>query len=129
MKNLAVVTENAPAPVGPYSQAVMAGDFVFVSGQLGMDPKTGQLAGDIGAQTRQTLENLSAVLITAGAGPADVVKVEVFLADMGDFAAVNRIYAEYFTVMPFPARQAVESAHLPKGALIEISCIARKSNG
>jgi 2-iminobutanoate/2-iminopropanoate deaminase len=120
----AIITDKAPAPAGPYSQAIIAKGFIFVSGQIGIDPKSGALANGISAQAHQAFENLKAILAAADAMPSDVVKTELLLADMKDFAAVNEPYAEFFSSEPFPARQASESPHLPKGALIEISCIA-----
>lgn len=117
-------TDNAPAAVGPYSQAVEANNMVFCSGQIPLDPATGELVdGDVKVTTRRVLENLKAVLAEAGLTFNHVVKCEVFLADMGDFAAMNEVYAEYFTENK-PARQAIEAAALPKGVNVEISCIA-----
>jgi 2-iminobutanoate/2-iminopropanoate deaminase len=117
-------TENAPAAVGPYSQAIDTGSVVYLSGQIPLNPQTGEMVtGDIKASTRQVLENLKAVLAEAGLTFADVAKCEVFLASMGDFVAMNEVYAEYFTENK-PARQAIEAAALPKGADVEISCIA-----
>ncbi len=126
VSNCVVRTAAAPAPVGPYSQAVVAGDFVFTAGQIGLVPGTKELAGDdIRSQTRQVLENLRAVLEAAGSGLDRVVKTTVFLADLGDFAAMNEVYGEYFKEAP-PARSAVQVARLPLGALVEIECIARR---
>ncbi|OVE77348.1 hypothetical protein BVX99_02820 [bacterium F16] len=117
-------TDHAPAAVGPYSQAVEANNMVFCSGQIPLDPATGELVdGDIKVTTRRVFENLKAVLEEAGLSFKDVVKCEVFLADMGDFAAMNEVYAEYFSENK-PARQAIEAAALPKGVNVEISCIA-----
>ena len=119
-----VNTPNAPAAVGPYSQAIDAGNVVFLSGQIPLIPGTSDMVtGDVKASTRQVFENLKAVLAEAGLTFNDVAKCEVFLADMGDFAAMNEVYAEYFTDHK-PARQAIEAAALPKGADVEISCIA-----
>lgn len=118
-------SEKAPAAVGPYVHAVEAGNLVFTSGQLGLDPETGVLPEGIEAQTHQALKNLGAVLEAAGAGYEDVVRTMVFLADMNDFAAVNQIYAEYFQGEA-PARSCVQVACLPKGGLIEIEAIAAK---
>ena len=127
MKN-AIHTDKAPAAIGPYSQGVKAGDLIFVSGQLPVDPATGAFAGeDIESQTRQSLENLKAILEAAGSGLDKVVKTNVYLADMGDFAAMNGIYAQYFSE-PFPARAAVEVARLPKDARVEIECVALVQN-
>ena len=120
----AVHTANAPAAIGPYSQAVCAGGFVYVSGQIPLDPATGEFAGpDIRTQTRQSLKNIAAILAAAGSGMDRVVKTTVLLKDIGDFAAMNEVYAETFTA-PYPARAAFEAAALPKGALVEIECVA-----
>lgn len=114
----------APAAIGPYSQAIEAGGMVFVSGQLPIDPKTGEFAeGDIQALTHQSLTNLKHVLEEAGLTMANVVKTTVFLADLADFAAMNEVYATYFSA-PFPARSAVAVNTLPKNARVEIECIA-----
>jgi 2-iminobutanoate/2-iminopropanoate deaminase len=119
----AVVTGAAPAAIGPYSQAVRVGDLLFVSGQIPLDPTTGELAAGIEEQTRRVLTNLGAILTAAGADYADVVKTTVYLVDLTDFAAVNAIYASYFQATP-PARATVQVAALPKGALVEIDAIA-----
>ena len=120
----AVHTANAPAAIGPYSQAVCAGGFVYVSGQIPLDPATGEFAvPDIRTQTRQSLKNIAAILAAAGSGMDRVVKTTVLLKDIGDFAAMNEVYAEAFTA-PYPARAAFEAAALPKGALVEIECVA-----
>ena len=120
----AVHTANAPAAIGPYSQAVCAGGLVYVSGQIPLDPATGEFAGpDIRTQTRQSLKNIAAILAAAGSGMDRVVKTTVLLKDIGDFAAMNEVYAEAFTA-PYPARAAFEAAALPKGALVEIECVA-----
>jgi 2-iminobutanoate/2-iminopropanoate deaminase len=120
----AVSSDRAPAPVGPYSQAVKAGGLVFCSGQIPLDPRTGELvAGDIGEQTRQVLHNLGAVLEAAGAAYADVVRITVYLADLADFAAMNAVYGEFF-VLPAPARTTVQAARLPRDARVEIDAIA-----
>ncbi len=117
-------TGNAPAAIGPYSQAIAAGEFIFVAGQLGLDPKTGKLVeGGIEAETKQVLENIKAVLIAAGSSLAKVVSASVYLADMDDFAKMNEIYAGYF-VEPEPARAAVAVKTLPKNGRVEISVIA-----
>jgi 2-iminobutanoate/2-iminopropanoate deaminase len=119
-----VSTENAPGAIGPYSQAVKAGNLVFVSGQIPIDPNTGEfVAGDIPEQTSQVLKNLSAILEAAGASLNNVVKTTVFLADMNDFAAMNAVYAEFFNDNK-PARATVEAARLPRDARVEIECIA-----
>ena len=122
-----ISTSNAPAAIGPYSQAVDSGaGLVFLSGQLPLDPATGAFPeGGIQAQTRQSLRNVQAILEAAGLSLANVVKTTVFLADMGDFAAMNEVYASFFAE-PFPARSAVAAKALPKGALVEIECIAAK---
>ena len=124
----AIRTDAAPPALGPYSQAIVAGDLVFTAGQLGGDPRSGQLPEGIEAQTLQALRNITSVLEAAGAGWKDVVKTTVFLADMSDFAAFNAVYAEVLEE-PFPARSTVEAAALPKGARIEIDAIAVRSHG
>ncbi len=124
--NKPIHTEKAPAAIGPYSQAVQAGNMVFVSGQLPVDPATGAFAGeDITAQTRQSLTNVKSILEEAGFSMADVVKTTVLLANMGDFAAMNAVYAEFFSA-PFPARAAFAVKDLPKAALVEIEAVAVK---
>ncbi|MBQ6953448.1 MAG: RidA family protein [Bacteroidales bacterium] len=122
-----IQTEKAPAAIGPYSQAIDSGaGIVFVSGQLPIDPATGAFPeGGVKEQTRQSLTNAKAILEAAGLSLANVVKTTVFLADMGDFGAMNEVYAEFFKA-PFPARSAVAVKTLPKGALVEIECIAAK---
>ena len=122
-----ILTEKAPAAIGPYSQAVDSGHgLVFVSGQLPIDPATGAFPeGGVKEQTRQSLLNTRAILEAAGLSLASVVKTTVFLADMGDFAAMNEVYAEFFTA-PFPARCAFAVKTLPKGALVEIESIAAR---
>lgn len=125
--NTAIHTTNAPAAIGPYSQAIAAGNTIYVSGQLPIDPATGAFAGsDITAQTRQSLKNLKSILNAAGADMCDVVKTTVFLANIADFAAMNEVYAEFFSA-PYPARAAFEVACLPKNALVEIECVAVKA--
>ena len=124
--NKPIHTENAPAAIGPYSQAVQAGNMLFVSGQIPIDPATGAFAGeDITTQTRQSLTNVKNILEAAGYTTADVVKTTVLLANMGDFAAMNAVYAEFFTA-PCPARAAFAVKDLPRGALVEIEAIAVK---
>ena len=124
MSNTAIHTDNAPAAIGPYSQAIQAGNTIYVSGQLPIDPATGAFAGnDIAAQTRQSLTNMKNILLAAGADMSNVVKTTVLLADIADFAAMNAVYAEFFTA-PFPARAAFQAAALPKNALVEIECVA-----
>jgi 2-iminobutanoate/2-iminopropanoate deaminase len=119
-----VETSSAPAAIGPYSQAVQCGGFLYVSGQIPLDPKSGQLVtGDIEAQARRVLDNLKAVVAAGGASLDDVVKTTIFLKDMGDFQKVNEIYGGYFKA-PFPARATVEVARLPKDVRVEIDCIA-----
>jgi 2-iminobutanoate/2-iminopropanoate deaminase len=124
MERSIVRTENAPSAIGPYSQGVVAGQWLFVSGQIGMNPETGELVGeDLAAQARQALENLKAVVKAGGCTLADVTAVEVFLTDMGTFAEFNGIYAEYFDAHR-PARAAIGVASLPKEAVVEVKCIA-----
>lgn len=122
MSRQIISTSNAPAAIGPYSQAIRAGQFLFASGQLGLDPTSGELREGIEAQTRQALANMQAVLAEAGVTIADVVKTTIFLADMADFAVVNRIYGEVFSHEP-PARSTVQVAALPKNGLVEIEMI------
>ena len=120
----AVSSPDAPKAIGPYSQAVRVGQLLFVSGQVPLDPATGDMvAGDIAAQTRRVFENLGAVLKAGGRSFNDVVRTTVFLADMNDFAEVNRIYGTYFSE-PYPARATVQVARLPKDARVEIDVIA-----
>lgn len=123
----AIHTDKAPAAIGPYSQAIDSGaGIVFVSGQLPIDPATGAFPeGGVQEQTRQSLTNAKAILEAAGLGLQHVVKTTVFLADIADFAAMNEVYAQFFTA-PFPARSAVAVKTLPKGALVEIECIAAR---
>jgi len=119
-----VKTEKAPKAIGPYSQAIIAGGFVFVSGQIPLVPATGELnTGTTADQTRQVLQNVSAVLEAAGSSLDDVVKATVYLKDMNDFAQMNAVYGEFFKA-PFPARAAVEVARLPKDVKVEIEAIA-----
>ena len=126
MQPEAVITASAPAPVGPYNQAVKAGGLLYCSGQIALDPATGLMvgAGDVEAETRQVLSNLQAVLEAGGSSPGQVLRTTVFLADLGDFARVNAIYAEVFSDGVSPARACFEVAALPKGARVEIDCIA-----
>ena len=121
----AIQTSKAPAAIGPYSQAIAAGNFLYISGQLPIDPANGEMPDGIEARAKQSLENLQAILAEAGLSMANVVKTTVFLTDMGDFAAVNSVYATFFQETP-PARSAVQVAALPKGATIEIEAIAYK---
>lgn len=119
-----IATDNAPAAIGPYSQAVRAGDMLFASGQLGIDPQTGELVpGCAGCQTRQVLTNVTAVLEAAGMTLDNVVKCSVFLADMADFGKMNGVYEEFFAE-PYPARSTFQVAALPKDALVEIEIVA-----
>lgn len=122
----AIETTQAPAPVGPYNQAVRAGNLLFCSGQIALDPASGSLVGegDVARETRQVLANLVAVLDAAGARPSQVVRTTVFLADLADFATVNGLYAEVFGSGVSPARACVQVAALPKGARVEIDAIA-----
>lgn len=124
--NKPVATAAAPAAIGPYSQGIVAGNLLFVSGQLPIDPATGNFAeGGIKALTTQSLKNLFAIVAEAGFKPADIVKTTVFLADMADFAEMNEVYSQFFAA-PFPARSAVAVKTLPKGARVEIECIAAR---
>ncbi len=119
-----IATDDAPKAIGPYSQAIKANGFVFVSGQIPLDPATQQLIeGDVAAQTERVLKNLSAILKSAGSSLQNVVKAGVFLKNMSDFAAMNEVYGRYFTEAP-PARSTVEVARLPKDVLVEIDVIA-----
>jgi len=121
-----VSTDQAPAAIGPYSQAVVAGDFLFTAGQIALDPATMEMVGsDVTAQTERAFQNLGAVLTAAGCDFSNVVKTTVYLADMADFAAMNEVYAKYFGDHR-PARAAVQAAGLPKGGLVEIDAVAFK---
>ncbi|QQE64599.1 endoribonuclease L-PSP [Leptolyngbya sp. BL0902] len=127
MERTIINTPNAPAPVGPYNQAVaVTGQLLFVSGQIALDPATGELVGtgDVVAQTEQVIANIQAILTAAGASFDNVVKTGVFLKDMNDFATVNEVYAKYFGGENAPARACVEVARLPKDVAVEIECIA-----
>lgn len=127
MERSVIQTETAPAAIGPYSQAISIGNMVFCSGQLGLDPATGQIASeDVAGQTRQILLNLQAVLGAAGLGLHHIVKTTVFLADMADFRTMNEVYAEFFTSAP-PARSTVAVRDLPLAARVEIEAIAARS--
>lgn len=122
-----IATAKAPAAIGPYSQAIDCGTFLITSGQVPIDPATGNLVeGDIAAQTRQSLNNVKAILAEAGLTMDNVAKTTVFLAHMSDFAAMNAVYAEFFTEGQYPARSAVEVGALPKGAQVEIEAICVK---
>lgn len=125
MSRAAIVTDRAPAAIGPYSQAVRVGDLVFTSGQIPLDPKTGEMVqGGIEAEVRQVLDNLTAVLAAAGCSWSDVVRSTIYLADLGDFALVNRMYGERVADGVLPARSTVQVAKLPRGAAVEIDLIA-----
>jgi len=127
MPNKRIETDGAPAAIGPYSQAVSAGGWLFCAGQIALDPHTGSRVGDgdVEAETRQVLKNLDAVLTKAGATRADVVKATVYLADMNEFSKMNQVYGEYFEGCVPPARACVQAAALPKGVRVEIDFIAR----
>jgi reactive intermediate/imine deaminase len=123
MSRTIIHTEHAPKAIGPYSQAVRVGDTIYFSGQIPLDPATGELVGgDIGAQTRRVFENLTAVCAAAGGSLADIVRVGIFLTDLGDFAAVNAVMAEYCK-QPYPARSTVQVSALPRGAHVEIDAV------
>ncbi len=121
-----ITTSSAPSPVGPYNQAVVAGDWLYCSGQIALDPSSGLMVGesDVEKETKQVLDNLCAVLKAAGADPSRVVRTTIYLKDLRDFSKVNTIYSEIFQEGVSPARACVEVAGLPKGALVEIDCIA-----
>jgi len=120
----AVSSADAPKAIGPYSQGRRVGPFLFLSGQVGLDPATGQMVdGDVAAQTRRVLENLAAVLKSAGLSLADVARTTIYLADMNDFAKVNEVYGSYFSE-PYPARATVQVARLPRDARVEIDAVA-----
>ncbi len=126
MEKKIIRTDNAPAPIGPYNQAIQYGDMIFISGQIPIDPKSGNLVqSDIKAETTQVMENLKAILTEAGMTFDDVIKTSIFLMDMGQFGAVNEVYGSYFTGYA-PARETVQVAGLPKGVNVEISMIAGK---
>lgn len=120
---LVISTDKAPAAIGPYSQAIRAGDFLYVSGQIPVDPATGNIPAEIAAQARQSLENLKAIVTEAGYSLADVVKTTIFAADIANFAAINEVYAEYFS-KDAPARSFVAVKDLPKGVGLEIEAVA-----
>lgn len=128
MANVIINSPEAPAPIGPYSQAVQAGNTIYVSGQIALDASGGQLIGegDVQAQTHQVMRNLQAVLAAGGYALPDVVKCSIFVKDLGHFATINEIYGSYFGQGPYPARETVEVSRLPKDVLVEISCIAVK---
>lgn len=125
MSKKQVATNKAPGAIGPYSQAIATGSWVYTSGQLGMNPETGELVEGVQEQARQALNNLKAILEEAGASLDHIVKTTVFLKDMNDFAAVNEVYSTFFSE-PYPARSAIEVARLPKDGLVEIEAVARK---
>jgi 2-iminobutanoate/2-iminopropanoate deaminase len=126
MRN-AILAANAPKPIGPYSQAIIEGDFIFVAGQGCMNPLTGKLErGDVRSETKRVFENLRAILEAAGSSLDHVVKCNVYLRDIDDFAAMNEVYATYFAA-PFPARTTIQAGALPGGIAVEIECIARKT--
>jgi len=118
-----IVTKNAPKAIGPYSQAIKSENILFISGQIPINPATGEITGDIKIQTRQVLENLKSILVEIGASTADVVKTTIFLKNLDDFSAVNEIYRDYFPNSA-PARSTVEVSRIPRGSLIEIEAIA-----
>jgi 2-iminobutanoate/2-iminopropanoate deaminase len=126
MTRQAISSGGAPAAIGPYSQAIRSGDMVFCSGQLGLDPATGELADGVELQAERALRNLQTILDAAGVSFDDVVKTTIFLADIGDFAAVNAVYARFMPDPP-PARSTVQVAALPKGGRVEIEAIARRT--
>lgn len=122
-----IQTKSAPQAIGPYSQAIVAGDYIFCSGQIPIDPETGiVVAGGIAEQTERVIKNLQAVLQEAGVDLENVVKTEVYLTDMENFSMMNEVYGKNFATKPYPARATVEVSRLPKNVLIEISCIAYK---
>jgi 2-iminobutanoate/2-iminopropanoate deaminase len=126
MEKKIIRTDNAPAPIGPYNQAVQFGNMLFVSGQIALDPKDGSLfVGDIAIETEKVMDNIKAILTEAGMDFSHIIKTSIFLMDMGKFATVNEVYARYFTDN-FPARETVQVAGLPKGVQVEISVIAGK---
>lgn len=126
MEKTIIRTDSAPAPIGPYNQAVLAGNMLFISGQIAINPQDGSLyqGGDIRVETEQVMENLQAILREAGAGFGHVVKTSIFLMDMGQFGAVNEVYGRYFVGVEPPARETVQVSGLPRGVQVEISMIA-----
>ncbi len=122
-----IQTKQAPAPIGPYNQAIFAGNTLYVSGQIAIDPSSGELKiGDLEKETVQVLENLKAIVVEAGLSLADVVKTSIFISDMNNFSKINEVYSRYFNSENAPARETVEVANLPKFVNVEISCIAVK---
>lgn len=122
-----IQTKQAPAPIGPYNQAIFAGNTLYVSGQIAIDPSSGELKiGDLEKETIQVLENLKAIVVEAGLSLADVVKTSIFISDMNNFSKINEVYSRYFNSENAPARETVEVANLPKFVNVEISCIAVK---
>ncbi|NVO83585.1 RidA family protein [Hymenobacter terrestris] len=126
MAHTVVFSPQAPAPIGPYSQAIRAGGTVYVSGQIALDPATGQLVGggDVAAETHQVMRNLQAVLAAAGLSMRHIVKCSIFVQDLGNFGLINDIYGSYFDADYAPARETVEVSRLPKDVQVEISCVA-----
>ncbi len=123
MRKWKIITEGAPAAIGPYSQAIRAGDLIFVSGQLPIDPDTGGMISETGRATRRIFANIEAVLLAGDSSMSDIVKLTVYLTDLGDFEEVNGVFNEFFTSEP-PARETVQVAGLPKGSRLEISAVA-----
>jgi 2-iminobutanoate/2-iminopropanoate deaminase len=122
-----IVTERAPKPLGPFSQAIVEGDFIFLAGQVCSNPVTGKLEpGDVRSETKRTFENVRAILQAAGSSLDDVMKCNVYLRDINDFAAMNEVYATFFSP-PFPARTTIQAGALPGGVAVEIECIAKKT--
>ena len=127
MRN-AIATDKEPKPVGPYSQGIIEGDFIFVAGQGPINPRTGSLElGDVRAETKRVFENIKAILQAAGSSLDQVMKCNVYLRDIKDFAAMNEVYASYFSA-PFPARTTIQAGALPGGIAVEIECIAKKAH-
>lgn len=122
-----ILTKNAPAPIGPYSQAILAGDTLYVSGQLPVNPTTGEVPSGIEAETEQVMQNIKAILEEAGMSFDNVVKTTILLSDINNFGVVNTIYGKYFKQEIAPARETYQVAHLPKSVMVEISCIAVKN--
>jgi 2-iminobutanoate/2-iminopropanoate deaminase len=123
MPKKVISTDTAPKAIGPYSQAIQSGNLLFISGQIPLNPVTGEISGDISGQTHQVLENLKSILLAAGATPADVLKTTVFLKNLDDFSAMNAVYGEYFAA-DAPARSTIEVSRIPRGALVEIEAVA-----